>query len=76
MWVSLTGTRSRCKIYSAAPPNGDYIETMEPGTRFGPVLEVRHLPLFAAVRVDAGWVNVWTCARGSTGGRHLAHLLG
>ena len=76
MWQSLPNTSSRVKLYSAAPPDGQYIETLEPGTIFGPVLEVRHLPLFAAVRVEAGWVNIWTCAHGSTGGRHLAQLLG
>ena len=52
-------TAIRCKLYDNVYPNGRVLAMLEPGTDFGPVQEVRYVHPFLAVRVHAGWINVW-----------------
>ena len=56
-------TRIRCKVYDAAPPYGQYLETLAPGTLIGPVLSTCSSPVFETVEIAAGWVNIWTSRR-------------
>ena len=57
-------TRARCKVYDAEPPNGLYLETLRPGTLFGPVLSKVSSDRFETVQITAGWVNIWTSRQG------------
>ena len=52
-------TTIRCKLYDDVYPHGRELATLEPGTSFGPVQEVRYVHPFLAVRIDGGWINVW-----------------
>ena len=49
----------RCKLYTAPPYDGAYVDTLPPGTWVGPIEAIYHSRLFAAVQVDGHWINFW-----------------
>ena len=51
-------THVRVRAYSAPPPLGHLLATLEPGTYFGPVEAVNQTDLFITVLVRGFWMNV------------------
>ena len=49
----------RCKLYTAPPYDGAYVDTLPPGTWVGPIEAIYHSRHFAAVQVDGLWMNFW-----------------
>ena len=51
-------TRVRVKAYSRPPPDGEYMYTVQPGTRLGPVEEVGVYGNFITISVDGYFFNI------------------
>ena len=57
-------TRIVCKVYSAPPgEGGEFLVSLPQGTVIGPVQEVRWQHGFLSVRIEIGWVNVYSARR-------------
>ena len=51
--------KTRCKAYTAPPPWGAYICTIEQGSFLGPIQEVIESREFTTVLVKGYFINVW-----------------
>ena len=56
--------RSRCKAYTAPPPCGRYICTIEPNTHIGPIERVIETEGFVTILCRSYWINIWKAQGG------------
>ena len=52
-------TKIRLKGYTAPPPSGISIQTIDPAATLGPVQRVVHSQDFTSVLINSWWINVW-----------------
>ena len=48
-----------CKRYTLPPFEGDYVDTLKPGTIAGPISKIQHSDRFMTVKIGDFWINVW-----------------
>ena len=66
----------RCKVYDGPPMTGRYIRTLEVEEIFGPVLDSLDSDRFVTIRVEEGWINIWTSRHTRGRGVLFAHSVG
>ena len=53
----------RCNQYTAPLWDGDYLETLAPGSVLGPIDAISHQDVFMTVRIDGTCINIWRAHR-------------